>query len=131
MLAPSRGQSNRRYFASQRYDRATLESALGKDRVMESYLWQMGLDKGRVEGEAKGEVRAARQICADLAKGLHPRVAARVLPLIETCERPETLRAWILECPKLSEAAFAALVTGEPAPPTRSRTSRPSRAPRR
>ena len=29
--------------ASQRYDRATLRSMLGKERIMQSYLWQMGL----------------------------------------------------------------------------------------
>jgi hypothetical protein len=102
---------------------------------MESFLWQMGLDEGQAKGrsegmaeglaagESKGETKAARQICADLTQSLHPRVAKRVLPVIQTCDQPETLRAWILECPKLSDAAFAALVTGKPTPPRRSRAS--------
>jgi predicted transposase YdaD len=130
-------------FASPRYNIATLRSMLGKDRIMESYLWQMGVEegeakglaqgeakglaKGEAKGLAKGEAKAARQICADLAKAFHPRVAKRVVPVIQACEQPERLRAWILECPKLSDAAFVALVTGKPAPSTRSRTSRPSR----
>jgi predicted transposase YdaD len=122
-------------FASQRYDRATLRRVLGKDRIMESYLWQMGLDEGEAKGLAKGlaegreegQANAARQICADLAKAFHPGVAKRLLPVIQACEQPKTLRAWILECPKLSDAAFAALVTGEPTAPRRSRTSRPAR----
>ena len=109
-------------FASQHYNRATLLSVLGKDRVMQSYLWQWGVDDG--------EAKAARQICADLAKEFHPRVAKRVLPVIEACEQPETLRAWILQCAKLSDAAFAALVTGDPTSPTPSRTRPPSRASR-
>jgi hypothetical protein len=114
--------------ASQRYDRATFWNVLGKDRVMQSWLWQMGRD----EGEAKGEARAVRRICVDLSKECHPRVAARVLPAIEACDEPETLRAWVLHCPKLSDAEYVALVTGTPhVSITRSRTSRPSRASRR
>jgi predicted transposase YdaD len=122
--------------ASQRYDRATFTNVLGKDRVMQSWLWQMGRDegeaKGRAEGRAEGEAQAARQICIDLSRECHPRVAARVLPAIEACDRPETLRAWVLQCPKISDAEFVTLVTGRPrASVTRSRTSRPSRASRR
>lgn len=129
--------------ASQRYDRETLLSVLGKDRIMQSYLWQMGLDtgevKGRAEGlaeglakgKAEGEVKAVRQICLDLAQSLHPRVAKRVLPAIQACAQPATLRAWILECPKLSDAAFAALIASKPPSPRRARTSRPSRGSRR
>jgi hypothetical protein len=120
---------------------------LGKERIMQSYLWQMGMDEGEAKGEAKGlavgeakglaegeakglaagEVQAARQICIDLAKTFHPRLSKRVLSAIQACDQPATLRAWILECAKLSDAAFAELVTGKPAPPKRSRTSRPSR----
>ncbi len=89
-----------------------------------------GEAKGWLKGEAKGEVQAARQICIDLAKAFHPRLSKRVLSTIQACDQPATLRAWILECAKLSDAAFAELVTGKPTPPKRSRTSRPSRASR-
>ena len=107
---------------------------------MQSWLWQLGRDegeaRGRVEGEAlgraEGEAHALRQVCVDLAKEFHPRVAARVLPTIESCDQPETLRDWILQCPKLSGTEFVALVTGEPpVHVTRSRTTRPSRTSRR
>ena len=83
--------------------------------------------KGQAKGRAEGEARALRHICADLVKALHPRVATRVLPVIEACQQSETLRAWILECTKLPAAAFAALVTSKPTSPRRSRTSHPSR----
>ena len=82
-------------------------------------------------GVDEGEAKAARQICADLTRSLHSRVAKRVLPLIQACEQPATLRAWILDCPKLSDAAFEALVTGKPTSPKRSRTSHPARGTRR
>ena len=106
--------------AGQRYDRATFMNVLGKDRAMQSWLWQMGADEGRV--------LADRQICADLVKELHPRVAGRALRVIGACEDPDTLRTWVLQCPKLSDAEFVTLVTGKPAArPSRSRASRPSR----
>ncbi len=118
--------------ASQRYDRATFLNVLGKDRVMQSWLWQMGRDEGEARGRAEGEARAARRICVDLAKECHPRVAPRLLRAIEACDELETLRAWILQCPRLSDAEYVALVSGQPAPAvTRSRTSRPSRTSRR
>jgi hypothetical protein len=66
--------------AGQQYDRATFWNVLGKDRVMQSWLWQLGRDEGEARGRAEGEARALRLVCADLAKELHPRVAARVLP---------------------------------------------------
>ncbi len=117
--------------AGQRYDRATFSNVLGKDRIMQSWLWQLGRDEGEAQGEARGRAQALRLVCADLAKELHPRVAERVLPAIDACDQPETLRAWILQCPKLTGAAFAALVTGNsPEPVVRSRTSQPSRSSR-
>jgi predicted transposase YdaD len=134
--------------ASQRYDRATFLNVLGKDRVMQSWLWQMGRDEGEARGRAQGEAQgraegeargraegqtdAARRICLDLSKECHPRVARHLLHAIEACDEPETLRGWILQCPKLSDTEYIALVTGKPAAAvTRSRTSRPSRTSRR
>ena len=47
---------------------------------------------------------------------------------VEACDRTETLRSWTLQCPKLSDEAFARLVTGKPrARAARSRAARPSR----
>jgi len=111
-------------FASQRYDRATFWNVLGKDRAMQSWLWQMGVD----EGEVRGHLKAVRQVCADLVKEFHPGTAAALLPAIEACDQPETLRSWALQCAKLSDEAFVTLVTGKlPARVARSRATRPSR----
>ena len=111
-------------FASQRYDRATFWNVLGKDRVMQSWLYQLGAD----EGEAKGELKNARRMCADLVKEFHPSVAAALIPAIEACDQPETLRSWTLQCAKLSDEVFAVLVTGKPpVRVARSRATRPSR----
>ena len=111
-------------FAAQRYDRATFLNVLGKDRVMQSWLYQMGVD----EGEAKGTLKTARRMCADLVKEFHPGSAAALLPAIEACDQPETLRSWTLQCAKLSDEAFVMLVTGKPpVRVARSRATRPSR----
>ena len=125
---------------SQRYDRATFLDVIGKDRAMQSWLYQMGRDEGeakgrqegRDEGREEGQVLIARRICADLVKATHPRVARSVLPRIEQCAEAETLRGWILECPRLSDAAFTKLIKGPGGPrAARARVGRPSRASRR
>jgi hypothetical protein len=71
-------------FVGQRYDGATFLNVLGKDRVMQSWLWQMGRDEGESRGRAEGETHALRRVCVDLAKEIHPRVAAHVLSAIES-----------------------------------------------
>jgi hypothetical protein len=110
-------------FAAQRYDRATMLNVLGKDRVMQSWIWQMGVD----EGEARGQIKNARQVCADLVKEFHPDSADSLLPAIEACDQTETLRSWTLQCAKLSDEAFVKLVTGKPRTrAARSRATRPS-----
>jgi hypothetical protein len=96
-------------FAAQRYDRATFMNVLGKDRAMQSWLSQLS-----VEAEAKGEAKAVRQMCSDLVKEFHPGSATALLPAIEACDQPETLRSWTLQCAKLSDEAFVMLVTGKP-----------------
>jgi len=119
-------------FAAQRYDRATFMNVLGKDRAMQSWLYQLGADEGEARGQAKGEaegqIKTARQMCADLVKEFHPGTAAALLPAIEACDQPETLRSWTLQCAKLSDEAFVMLVTGKPPVRiARSRATRPSR----
>ena len=67
-------------------------------------------------------------MCSDLVKEFHPGTAAALLPAIEACDQPETLRSWTLQCAKLSDEAFVRLVTGKPsARVARSRATRPSR----
>ena len=117
-------------FAARRYGRATFMNVLGRDRAMQSWLYQLGADEGEARGQAKGEaegqLKAARQMCADLVKEFHPGTAAALLPAIEACDQPETLRSWALQCAKLPDEAFVTLVTGSPRAGRRSRATRPS-----
>ena len=113
-------------FAARRYDRPTFMNALGKDPVMQSWLDQLGVE-GEARGEARGQIKNARQMCSDLVKEFHPGTAAALLPAIEACDQPETLRSWALQCAKLPDEAFVTLVTGKhPVRVARSRATRPS-----
>jgi predicted transposase YdaD len=114
-------------FAAQRYDRATFRDVLGKDPVMQSWLDELRVE-GEARGEARGQIKNARQMCADLVNEFHPGTAAALLPEIEACDQPETLRSWALQCTKLTDEAFVTLVTGKPrARGARARATRPSR----
>jgi len=114
-------------FAARRYDRAAFMNVLGKDPVMQSWLDQLGVE-GEARGEARGELKAVRQMCSDLVKEFHPGTTAALLPAIEACDQPETLRSWALQCAKLPDGAFVTLVTGKPpVRVARSRATRPSR----
>ena len=65
---------------------------------------------------------------ADLVAEFHPAVAADLIPVVEVCDKAESLRSWILQCAKLPDGAFVTLVIGKP--PVRvasARTTRPSR----
>ena len=118
--------------ASGRYDWSTLMGVLRKERLMESYLWQEGRKEGQVEGHAEGRIEAARRICLDLARELHPSVATRLTPVIQECRRPDVLRRWALQCATLSDAAFVRLVAPASASRrSRSRVGGPSRTSRR
>ncbi len=105
-------------------------NVLGKDRVMESW-WDQLVDeheaRGEARGQARGELKAVRQMCSDLVKEFHPGRAAALLPAIEACDQPETLRSWTLQCAKLSDEAFVTLVTGKPRARVARSATRPSR----
>ena len=126
--------------ASGRYDWSTLVAVLGKERAMESYLWQEGRKEGEAaghaaghaEGQAEGRIEEARRICLDLVRELHPSVATRLTPVIQECRQPDVLRRWALHCATLSDAAFVRLVAPSPASRrSRSRVGGPSRTSRR
>ena len=59
-----------------------------------------GVAKGLAEGLAEGE----REVCSDLVRDLHPAIAGRVLPVIESCSDPAALKRWALLAAKGTEA---------------------------
>jgi len=115
-------------FAEGRYTAIQLARVIPEEVAMASGLFEKVLLKGRTEGLAEGRAEAARQICVDLAKTLHPAVADRVVPVIEGCSELSRLRQWALRASRLSDVEFVRLVAGRGgARSSRRRTPRPAR----
>ena len=131
-------------FAEGRYTARQVARVIPEEVAMASSLFEKvrarartaGLAEGRTEGRAagrtEGRAEAARQICVDLAKALHPAVALRVVPIIEGCSELPRLRRWALRAPRVSDVEFVRLVTGRGGARTaRRRAPRPARKARR
>jgi predicted transposase YdaD len=84
-------------FAEGKYTIEQLERIIGKERLMESTVYQWGLteglakgrSEGRTEGEAagliKGQLAVARELCRKAVRKWHPRAGAKVWTTIEAC----------------------------------------------
>ena len=107
---------------SQRYDRATFLNVLGKDRVMQSWLYQMGRDEGEARGSPGGSPGGSRggpspHRPTDL-RG--PGEGPRTLGLLgaccrrsRQCDQPETLRGLDPRSARSSPTtAFTMLIKG-------------------
>jgi predicted transposase YdaD len=87
-------------FAGGKYTIEQLERIIGRDRLMESTVYQWGLTeglaKGRAEGEAagliKGQLTAARELCREAVRKWHPRAGVKVWSAIERCTDPAVLK---------------------------------------
>jgi hypothetical protein len=115
-----------------RYTARQLARVIPEGVVMASTLLERVTKLKRAEWTAKGRVEGqleeARSTCARLTKTLHPAVAPRLVPMIEACSELTRLRRWTDRAVRLSDAAFASLVTGRGfSRPTRRRAPRPAR----
>lgn len=132
-----------RMLSEGRYTARELEQVVPKEVVMGSSLVAQVRRASRAEGEAvgraKGELAAARSLCADLTKQHHPRILPRVAGAIEGCPDASLLHEWALAAPRASDDEFVRLVQGNataaapgprraaPARTSRGRAARPSR----
>lgn len=115
-------------FAEGRYTARQLARVIPEEVAMASGLFEKLQAKWRAEGVAAGRTDEARRMCVRLAKTLHPAVASRVVPVIETCPEPTLLRRWTLRASRLSDVEFARLVTRRGGTRlTRRRAPRPAR----
>ncbi len=72
--------------------------------MIRSSVWEEALAEGRVEGLNEGVAKGERDVCSDLVRELHPDVAGRVLPVIESCGDPAALKRWALLAAKGTDA---------------------------
>jgi hypothetical protein len=63
-----------------------------------------GRAEGLTKGQAEGRVDAERELCSDLVRDLHPAIAGRALPVIESCSDPSSLKRWALLAAKGTDA---------------------------
>jgi hypothetical protein len=118
-----------------RYTARELAGVIPEESVMASSLWAEAVREGRKEGREKGRregrIAGAREVCLELAKQHHPRVADRVVPLIEACSDIERLHEWALQAPRLPDPEFLRLFKEQGGSTAgsagRRRTPRPSR----
>jgi len=76
-------------FAGGKYTIKQLERIIGRDRLMESTVYQWGLTEGLAKGEAagliKGQLATARALCQKAVRKWHPRAGTKVWTAIEAC----------------------------------------------
>jgi hypothetical protein len=65
--------------------------------VMASSPWAEAVKAGREEGRQQGTLAEARAFCAELTREHHPKIADRVVPLIDVCPDVERLHEWGLQ----------------------------------
>jgi predicted transposase YdaD len=97
-------------FAESKYTVKQLERIIGRERIMESSIYQWGLEeghtKGLTEGHAKGllegQLAATRKLCRETVRKWHPRAGAKVWAAIEDCTDLAALEEVTVNAPDLS-----------------------------
>jgi hypothetical protein len=122
-----------------RYTARELERIVPREVVMRSDLMAEVRRAGRAEGLAKGELAAARSLCAAFAKQHHAATLPQVAAVIRACRDTAVLYQWALAAPRVSDNEFVRLLQRQaqtaslprkkasPARTRRVRAARPSR----
>jgi predicted transposase YdaD len=97
------------YLAGAHYNAEVLTRLLGREKMIQSSVWQAALAEGKEEGRAEG-LRAEREVCVELIRKRHPALLAKAIPVVEACADHTKLGAWILSAGDLDDASFASLL---------------------
>jgi predicted transposase YdaD len=100
--------------ASRYYTVSELTRMIGRDRMIQSSIYEWGLAEGRTQGRTQGlseglsagRLEAERDLCLALVAKHHPAILDRARPLIEACADPVRLKDWALTASDLDAAAF-------------------------
>jgi len=103
--------------AEQRYTVEQLRRLVGRERIMQSSIWQeaeaKGREEGREEGRAEGReqvLRVERELCREIVRRCHPALLDWAVPVIESCADPEKLKSWVVQAPTLSAEDYHRLL---------------------
>jgi predicted transposase YdaD len=76
-------------FGQYQYTIEQLNRIIGRERIMESWIYQEGRAEGLLEGHTKGllegQLAAARELCREAVRHWHPRAGKRVWKAISDC----------------------------------------------
>lgn len=105
-------------FAGQRYTAKELSRIVGRERMMESSVWQEAVAEGqakgrllgRAEGRVEGRVEGEREACLALIAAYHPELLEHLRPAIERCHDAARLKTWLVQIPRLSPEALLQLI---------------------
>ena len=104
--------------AGRYYTVEELTRVVGREKMIQSSVWQAawaegkqeGEAEGKAEGEAKGRLETERELCLALVKKHHPALLAKAAPVVEACDDPGLLRTWVLSASDDDEKSFATLL---------------------
>jgi hypothetical protein len=93
--------------AGQDYTVDQLVGVVGRDRMIQSSVWQAALAEGEAKGKAEGEVTALKDACLELVRKHHPAMLPKATPIVEGCDDPGLLKDWLLAASDPDEVALA------------------------
>jgi hypothetical protein len=115
----------------ERYTPKELARLIPREAVMASVMFAKEFRQARKQARAEGRVEAARGMCLDVVKHLHPAALARVAPVVSACDSLPTLRSWTVAAARLPASELVRFVTSGPhrrvAAIARRRAPRPAR----
>ncbi len=100
-------------FAEQRYTGRDLSRLIGRERIMQSTIWQEAKAEGREEGREQGReemqtewLEHNRALCLKMVKRHHPTLLEKATPAIKACTDQACLENWILQASRLTTDEF-------------------------
>ena len=93
------------YLAGAHYNAEVLTRLFGREKMIQSSVWQAAWTEGRV-----ADIEAERELCVEFVRRHHPSLWPRAKGCVDACTDPAVLRHWILSAGQLDDAGFARLL---------------------
>jgi hypothetical protein len=99
------------YLAGRHYTLEEIARMVGRERMIQSSVWNGGRDEGLNEGRGQGRLEAAREFCISMTEKYHAALAPLALATIQACTDPAQLQRWVVSAPDLDDEAYARLLS--------------------
>ena len=98
------------YLAGRHYTLEQILELVGRERMIQSSVWNGGRDEDRSEDLSEGQLRAERRLCVKMVEKYHPALTTSAIPVIEACSDPDRLEEWVVSAPDLNDEAYGRLL---------------------